>query len=131
MSADNESSSIDEELSKLDRICQRAAQDLSATRSVRETIELAEVDVPRHLRAIAGVRLPALRRLSHARDLRIEEVVKEQTDWLSREPNETVATREFDRLKATDWPLLKTNYPDLYWKYLREANMILERKRKR
>ena len=29
MSADNESSSIAEELSKLEKICQRAAQDLS------------------------------------------------------------------------------------------------------
>jgi hypothetical protein len=131
VSANNESASIAEELSKLEKMCQRAAQDLSSTRSVRETVELAEVDVPRHLRAIASVKLPALRRLSRARDLRVEEVVKDQLSWLSRERSEIVASREFDRLKATDWPMLRAEYPDLYWTALREANLILERKRKR
>ncbi len=131
MSASNEPSSIAEELSKLDTLCQRAAQDLSSTRSVRETVELAEVDVPRHLRAIADVEVPAIRRLWRARDLRVEEVVKEQLDWFSREPNEIAARREFDRLKAVDWPMLRANYPELYWKALREANLILDRKRKR
>jgi hypothetical protein len=65
------------------------------------------------------------------RDLRVEEIVKDQLEWLSRERSETVASREFDRMKATDWPMLQANYPDLYWKVLREANLILERKRKR
>jgi hypothetical protein len=131
VSADNDSSSIAEELSKIEKICQRAAADLASSRNVRETVELAEVDVPHHLRAIASDKLPVLRRLARARDLRVEEVVKEQLDWLSREPSETAARREFDRLKAIDWPTLRTNYPDLYWKFLREANLIIERKRKR
>ena len=131
MSADNESSSIAEELSKVEKICQRAVADLSSSRNVRETLELADVDVPHHLRAIASDKLPILRRLSRARDLRVEEVVIEQLSSLSREPSETTASREFDRLKATDWPMLRANYPDLYWKFLREANLILERKRKR
>lgn len=131
MSADNESSLIAEELSKLERTCQSAARDLASTRNVRETVELADVDVPHHLRAIASVKVPALRRLLHRRDLRVEEVVKEQLSWLSRERSELVASREFDRWKATDWPVLRAEYPDLYWKVLREAGLILERKRKR
>ena len=131
MSADNESSSIAEELSKLEKVCQRAVADISSSRNVRETLELADVDVPQHLRAIASVKLPALRRVLRVRDLRVEEIVKDQLEWLSRERSETVASREFDRMKATDWPMLQANYPDLYWKVLREANLILERKRKR
>jgi hypothetical protein len=42
-----------------------------------------------------------------------------------------VASREFDRIKAGDWYVLRANYPDLYGKSLREATLILERKRKR
>ena len=70
MSDTNESSSIAEELSNLEKICQRALRDLAGTRNVRETIELAEVKVPHHLQAIARVKLPSLGRLSRVRDLR-------------------------------------------------------------
>jgi len=131
VSENDESSSLAEELSKLEHLCQRAAADIASSRSVRETLDLADVDVPHHLRAIAGTGLPALRRLVRRRDQRVEEIVKEQLERLSRERNELVASREFDRLKATDWPLLRANYPDLYWKVLREAGLILDRKRNR
>ena len=47
------------------------------------------------------------------------------------ERNELVASREFDRIKAGDWYVLRANYPELYAKSLREANLILERKRQR
>jgi hypothetical protein len=129
--ADDESSSLAEELAKLEKACQTATQDLSSSRNVRETLAIADVDVPRHLRTIAKVKVPALQRLLRRRDSRVEEVVKEQLNWLSREPNEYSASREFDRMKATDWSMLKAEYPDLYWKTLREANLIFDRKRKR
>lgn len=131
MSANDEPSSLAEEISKLEKVCQRAVADLSGSRNVRETLELADVTVPHHLRTIADAKVPALRRLLRRRDLRVEEVVKDQLEWLSRERNEMVASREFDRLKATDWPMLRDNYPDLYWSALREAKLILERKSKR
>ena len=89
------------------------------------------MDVPHHLRVIADAKVPALRRLLRRRDLRVEEIVKDQLEWLSRERNEMLASREFGRLKATDWSMLQANYPDLYWNTLREAKLILERKSKR
>ena len=131
MAHDPRSTSIDEELAKLEEACQRTAQSIANSRSVRETVALAEVDVPHHLRSLARIRVPSLQRLGHARDRRVEEIVKEQLSSLNLERNELVASREFDRVKAVDWHVLRVNYPDLYAKSLREANLILERKRKR
>lgn len=131
VSANDESSSIAKELSNLKKICKRAMVDISSSRNVRETLEIADVGVPNHLRAIVSTQLPALQRLSRLRDIRVEEVVKGQIDLLSREHCEFVASREFDHLKATDWPMLWENYPELYWKALREANLIINRKNKR
>lgn len=123
--------SLDEELAHLEGVCQRAAQALSSSRSVRETVTLAEVDVPHHLKAIASVKVPTFGRLARARDMRVEEVVREQLESLSREYSEVVAGRELDRLKGVDWSVLRASYPDIYAKALRQANLILERKRKR
>lgn len=131
MSAHNESSSIAGELAKLEEICQRAAQALKSTRSVRETLEVADVAVPPHLKAVASVEVPTLGRLTRMRDARVEEVVKEQLSSLVLERAEFVASRELDRLKAVDWFALRAGYPNLYSKALKEANLILERKRKR
>jgi ATP phosphoribosyltransferase len=131
MSAHNPSSAIAEELAKLEEICQRASQAIRSSRSVRETLEAAAVDVPHHLKAIASVEVPTLGRLAHMRDSRVEEVVKEQLSSLMLERNEFVASREFDRMKAVDWFALRAGYPDLYSKAMREANLIIERKRKR
>lgn len=130
MSANDESSSIAEELSKLEELCQRAAQALASTRSVRETLEVAEVEVPHHLKAVAAVKAPTLPRLPRLRDARIEEVVKDQLSSLTLERNEYAASREFDRLKALDWFALRAGYPDLYSKAMKEADLILARKRK-
>jgi cobyrinic acid a,c-diamide synthase len=123
--------SLEEELAHLEGVCQRAAQALSSSRNVRETISLAEIDVPHHLKAVASLKVPTLGRLARARDMRVEEVVREQLEALSREYSEVVASRELDRLKGVDWSLLRSNYPDIYAKSLRQANLILERKRKR
>lgn len=130
MSAHNPSSAIAEELAKLEETCQRAAQALKSSRGVRETLEIAAVDVPHHLKDVASVEAPTLGRLPRIRDARVEEVVKEQLSSLDLERAEFVASRELDRLKAVDWFALRANYPDLYSKALREANLILERKRK-
>lgn len=97
---------------------------------MRETLEIAVVDVPHHLKDVASVEVPTLGRLARMRDARVEEVVKEQLSSLVLEHNEFVASRELDRLKAVDWFALRAGYPDLYSKALREANLIIERKRK-
>ncbi len=130
MTSDSESSSIAEELAKLEDDCRKVATAISTSRSVRETVELAEVEVPHHLQATAHVKAPTLGRLKRVRDLRVEEIVKDQLSSLSLEYSEFVASRELDRLKASDWHVLRANYPDLYAKAFREANLILERKRK-
>ena len=131
MSAHNESSSIAEELAKLEEVCQRAAQAIKSSRNVRETLQAADVSVPHHLKAEASTQVPTFGRLGHMRDKRVEEVVQEQLSSLLLEHTEFVASRELDRLKAVDWFALRAGYPDLYSKSLKEANLILERKRKR
>jgi len=130
VSAHNASSSIEEELAKLEATCQRAAQSIASSRSIRETFELAEVDVPHHLKALASAKVPTLKRLERVRDLRVEEIIKDQLSMLMRERSDFVANREFDRMKALDWSMLRANFPDLYAKTLREATLILNRKRK-
>ena len=131
MSAHDESSSNAAELAKLAEACERAAQAIRSSRTVRETMEAAVVDVPHHLKAVASVEVPTFGRLARMRDARVEEVVKEQLASLMAQQSDFAAGRDFDRLKAVYWFALRANYPDLYSKSLKEANLIIERKRNR
>ena len=74
MAHDADPSAFAEDIAKLENLCQQAAQAIASARTIRETVAVAEVEVPHHLRA---------------------------------------------------------NYPDIYAKAFREANLILDRKRKR
>jgi len=131
VNAEANSSSLAEDIAKLEDACRKISIEISTSRSIRETVELAEVEVPHHLQAIAHAKVPSLRRLARARDQRVEDIVKDQLSSLALERSEIVANRELDRIKASDWHVLRANYPDLYAKAFREANLILERKRKR
>ena len=131
MAHEPDASALAEEIAKLEDLCQKTAQAIASARSVREAVALADVEVPHHLRAIARVKVPSLGRLARQTDLRVEEIVKDQLSSLTFERSDIVASREFDRIKAVDWHVLRVNYPELYAKALREANLILERKRKR
>ena len=131
MAHEPDSSALAEDIAKLEDLCQKTAQAITSARSVREAVTLADVEVPHHLRAIARVKVPSLGRLARQRDLRVAEIVKDQLSSLTFERSDIVASREFDRIKAVDWHVLRVNYPDIYAKALREANLIIERKRKR
>ena len=121
---------LEEELAKLEEDCRKVALAISNARTIRETIEASEIEVPHHLQAIARSKVPSLGRIAKTRDLKVEDIVREQLMMLTQEYSEIVATREFDRIKAGDWHVLRQNYPDLYSKAFREANLIIERKRK-
>ena len=131
MATKPEPPTLEEELAKLEDACRKVAMAMTSSRSVRETVELAEMEIPHHLQAIAHIKVPSLRRLARLRDLRVEGIVKEQLSSLSHEYSEFVVSRELDRLKAGDWHILRANYPEIYAKAFRESNLILERKRKR
>lgn len=131
MAHDDGAGGLAAELAELEKKCQQAARALAEARSVREALAVEEVEVPHHLRAVAYSKVPALGRLKRLRDTRVEEIVRHQLDRIRMERNELVASREFDRIKAGDWYALRANYPELYAKSLREANLILERKRRR
>ena len=130
MSSPDKPLTLDEELAQLEETCRAAGMAISNARSVREALEAAEVEVPHHLLALARARVPTLGRLARVRALRVEDIVRNQLSSLQIEHSDFVATRELDRLKAADWSLLRSGYPDLYAKSLREANLIIERKRK-
>ncbi|OGA54687.1 MAG: hypothetical protein A3F74_06250 [Betaproteobacteria bacterium RIFCSPLOWO2_12_FULL_62_58] len=131
MAHDDESSPFAEELAKLEGACHKTAQAIADARSVREVAALDDVEVPPHLQAIAYAKVPSLGGLRRRRDMRVEEIVKHQLSGIELERSDLVASREFDRIKAGDWYVLRANYPELYAKALREGNLILERKRKR
>jgi hypothetical protein len=128
---DEESSPFAEELAKLEGACHKTAQAIADARSVREVAAVEEVEVPPHLQGIAYAKVPSLGGLRRRRDMRVEEIVKHQLSTIELERSDLVASREFDRIKAGDWYVLRANYPELYAKALREGNLILERKRKR
>lgn len=128
-SAEGGHAALAAELAKLEAECQNAAREMASARDVAEAVKLADVTVPSHLKAHARHAAPTLGRLPRTLELRVEEIVKNQLDSLRRERAEVVASREFDRVKASDWHVLRSNYPDLYHKAVREANLILERKR--
>jgi hypothetical protein len=119
---------VEDELAALEEVCARAIRELSTTRTVRETLELADVSVPHHLKSIARDKVRSLSRLPHVRDIRVEEVVENQLSSILHERSESTASREFDRLKATDWTFLREGYHDLYAKAMREASLIIARK---
>ena len=118
------------ELAALENACAKAARELECSRSVRETVELAKVFVPHHLKSLARGKVRTLARLPSVRDQRVEEVVKQQLDGLAHERSDFAAGREFDRLRAYDWTYLRSINPELYTKAMREARYIIERKRK-
>jgi len=121
---------IEQELAKLEEDCRKVALAISNARTIRETVEASEIEVPHHLLAIARSKVPSLGRLARVCELKVEDIVREQLSSLQTEYSEIVASRDFDRIKASDWHVLRANYPDLYAKSFREANLILERKRK-
>lgn len=127
---EHDESAIAEELAKLEDACKKAAQAIATSRCVREAVQAAEVDVPHHLRAVVRVKVPAYQRLARSRDLRVEEIVRDQLSSLQLAHSDFAASRDFDRIKAIDWYVLRANYPDLYSKSVREANLIIERKNK-
>jgi hypothetical protein len=122
---------VEEELAALEAACKDTIRSINDARTVREVVQLEDIDVPHHLRAIVHSKVPALGRLRKLKDNRVEEIVKHQLHTINVERNELVASREFDRIKAGDWYVLRSNYPELYAKSLREATFILERKRQR
>jgi hypothetical protein len=117
------------ELAKLEAQCQSASREIATARNVAEAYKLADISVPSHLKPFVRHSVPTLGRLPRALDKRVDEIVRDQLDGLRRERAEMVASREFDRIKALDWHVLRSHYPDLYNKSMREANLILERKR--
>jgi hypothetical protein len=121
---------IEEELVKLEEDCRKVTLAISNARTIRETVEASEIEVPHHLQAIARSKVPSLGRIAKVCALKVEDIVREQLMMLTQEFSEIVASREFDRMKAGDWHVLRSNYPDLYAKSFREANLIMERKRK-
>ena len=121
---------LEQELAKLEEECRKVTLAISNARTIRETVEVSELEVPHHLQAIARSKVPSLGRLARATEMKVEDIVRAQLSTLAQEYSEMVAQRDFDRMKASDWQVLRSNYPDLYAKSFREANLILERKRK-
>jgi hypothetical protein len=130
MSTHGGSSTVDEELAALEEECSQVAREMSTANTIREVIALASVTVPHHLQSLARGKVHSLGRLPRARDNRVEELVKHQLSELALERSESTASRDFDRIRATDWSFLRSGYPDLYSKAVREGTLIIERKRK-
>ena len=122
---------LEQELEKLEEDCRKVTMAISNARTIRETVEVSEIEVPHHLQAIARSKVPSLGRLARACEMKVEDIVREQLMGLTQEYSDMVAQRDFDRMKAGDWHLLRQNFPDLYAKAFREATLILERKRKK
>ena len=122
---------LEQELEKLEEDCRKVTLAISNARTIRETVEASELEVPHHLQAIARSKVPSLGRLARVCEMKVEDIVREQLSTLTQEYSEMVAQRDFDRMKAGDWSILRSTYPDLYAKSFREANLILERKRKK
>jgi hypothetical protein len=121
---------LEQELEKLEEDCRKVTLAIANARTIRETVECSELEVPHHLQAIARSKVPSLGRLARVCEMKVEDIVREQLMKLTQEYSEIVASREFDRMKAGDWHVLRSNYPDLYAKAFREGNLIMERKRK-
>jgi hypothetical protein len=130
MSTPDGSSAVDEELAALEAECAQVAREMSTATTIREVIALANITVPHHLQSLARGKVHSLGRLPRARDNRVEELVKHQLSELTLERSESTASRDFDRIRASDWSFLRSGYPELYNKAVREGTLIIERKRK-
>ena len=55
---------LEQELAKLEEDCRKVTLAISNARTIRETVEAAEIEVPHHLLAIARSKVPSLGRLA-------------------------------------------------------------------
>ena len=124
------STAVEVELAALEAVCAQALREISTSRTVRETLALAEISVPHHLKSFVQGKVHSLSRLPRVRDMRLDEVVTNQLNSILHERSESTAIREYDRLRGTDWTYLRGAYHELYTKAMRESGLIIARKQK-
>jgi hypothetical protein len=125
MSSDSEK--ILAALKAFEEVCGKASREVRHLTSMRQAMDAAKVKLPGELRSAGPSPLMGFRRLTRTLSNRLDELLRLQLEDAARIRDHWLLERELDRLKAREWYVLRTEYPELYTKALKESSALLRR----
>jgi hypothetical protein len=125
MSSDSEK--ILAALKAFEEVCGKASREVRHLTSMRQAMDAAKVKLPGELRGAGPGPLMGFRRLARTLSNRLDELLRLQLEDASRIRDHWLLEREIDRLKSREWFALRSEYPELYTKALKESSALLRR----
>jgi len=125
MSSDSEK--ILAALKAFEEVCGKASREVRSLTSMRQAMDAAKVKLPGELRGAGPGPLMGYRRLARTLANRLDDLLRLQLEDAARIRDHWMLERELDRLKVREWYVLRTEYPELYTKALKESSALLRR----
>lgn len=125
MSSDSEK--ILAALKAFEDVCGKASREVRSLTSMRQAMDAAKVKLPGELRGAGPGPLMGYRRLARTLANRLDDLLRLQLEDASRIHDHYLLEREIDRLKSREWYALRSEYPELYTKALKESSALLRR----
>jgi hypothetical protein len=125
MSSDSEK--ILAALKAFEEVCGKASREVRQLTSMRQAMDAAKVKLPGELRGAGPGPLIGFRRLARTLSNRLDDLLRQQLEDAARIRDHWLLERELDRLKVREWYVLRTEYPELYTKALKESSTLLRR----
>jgi hypothetical protein len=125
MSSDSEK--ILAALKAFEEVCGKASREVRQLTSMRQAMDAARVKLPGELRGAGPGPLIGFRRLARTLSNRLDDLLRQQLEDAARIRDHWLLERELDRLKTREWYVLRTEYPELYTKAMKESSLLLRR----
>ena len=125
MSSDSEK--ILAALKAFEEVCGKASREVRQLTSMRQAMDAARVKLPGELRGAGPGPLIGFRRLARTLSNRLDDLLRQQLEDAARIRDHWLLERELDRLKVREWYVLRTEYPELYTKAMKESSALLRR----
>ena len=125
MSSDSEK--ILAALKAFEEVCGKASREVRSLTSMRQAMDAAKVKLPGELRGAGPGPLMGYRRLARTLANRLDDLLRLQLEDAARIRDHWMLERELDRLKVREWYVLRSEYPELYTKALKESSALLRR----
>jgi len=125
MSSDSEK--ILAALKAFEEVCGKASREVRSLTSMRQAMDAAKVKLPGELRGAGPGPLMGYRRLARTLANRLDDLLRLQLEDAARIRDHWMLERELDRLKVREWYVLRTEYPELYTKAMKESSLLLRR----
>ena len=114
-------------LKAFEEVCGKASREVRSLTSMRQAMDAAKVKLPGELRGAGPAPLMGYRRLARTLANRLDDLLRLQLEDAARIRDHWMLERELDRLKTREWYVLRSEYPELYTKALKESSALLRR----